>query len=1191
MKDKILKRTVSVVLSIMMIFSMTTVGLVSVSAAKTGGGIPGMGVVKTVGGRMFQEFTSYCISNDVPYLSDTFYYVLCNPSQRSSIKTNATVQQINKTVNEINQKMDVVLDDLCEIQTGVEISNTQQVYIDSKNDLDNYWNDNYKDVWNTYELALQTELEIDEKLQNGSKTTDPDIIELQKKAEKYMNSFVSNYKDDIVGLSDNAEGYDDYVYDSNVFTKEMDNFNDYIVSYLVASENYLRSVYPYEHEITENMYCCFQYCLQIESKVYQMHKAFSVYSDTIDITTGTSTCDEIPDVTEVTEFTEETTYFENLLRNQLYVTDIHNFMVTEEFLNELKSTLKEGLDKEYNPPVVETTTSIGGKEVPCYKIRDNKSLDYFLITQQSESLNSSVSSWKNGIGETVYRPNTVLNEKYTDDGQYKMISSLSEMPSLNGRDNLLNYLRSSDSGLGFTKISQNTNYIILDNCSYNKNGVWNMQFVLVNNPSDSNTPTEVVNMTSDKVYQNSQNTFIRIYRSVTEDKFFNSKENKCWKVSSIGDVPSTISLHDGQTLDLSIITESPKCPTTIIASGECTIIGNPDVTFNNVNIIIDTDEQVTIKNLNTKCTQYGTPIEVKSKDSKIKFEGENTFTGYGGYVNHDIYTQYDFGNNPVGTSQGMLIDSGCSVTITGDKVSFYGDCGGSGICTCGDLTIDGLDVVSVGSYKEVTVGYMDVGYDYSVKKYCTTYSVGSGIGASVSYVNQEKSTGQTYTSYGQINIINGSNVTAKGVMPDGKDNSYSMDIGGVVYANGFNYGSFTTPISKMRTVHVSGNISNSTISTENGNIDSKITYSNSKFDKDQYTITTVTSGSDGVTDKGISVKVHGKDGETDWMKCSNLGDSKGEETLTVTGSYVGEIEYIEVKINSGSNSWYPEKITVKSQIGNDEVTFYGGKWINENETYTLTESDNVIEVTIKTGDLDNSGTDCGVRINLVDSNGVESGWINLSEIHPDKNAFEKGDKSTFYISVPSNFGKVQYVELKTISNSTAASDWYIDDITVTQVQGTNKGDTFTVNCDQWDVNDHVMSFGRETGKIGTFDVEIKTSNSNKSGTDADLYLKLIGTNGSTDSVLINKYTDSYTSGTNYEKGDTDKFRITFDLGKEGLGQIKGIEVINKGGGSGPDWKVEYIKVTEILPDGTKGSTYQFNINEWINSGETYTKYL
>ena len=78
--------------------------------------------------------------------------------------------------------------------------------------------------------------------------------------------------------------------------------------------------------------------------------------------------------------------------------------------------------------------------------------------------------------------------------------------------------------------------------------------------------------------------------------------------------------------------------------------------------------------------------------------------------------------------------------------------------------------------------------------------------------------------------------------------------------------------------------------------------------------------------------------------------------------------------------------------------------------------------------------------------------------------------------------------------------------------------------------------------------------------------------------------ENYTPGNNYERDDTDKCRVTFDLGKNGLGNLTGIKLYNKGGGAGPDWHVDYVKITEINPDGSRGKTYHFNFNCEIVSG-------
>lgn len=65
-----------------------------------------------------------------------------------------------------------------------------------------------------------------------------------------------------------------------------------------------------------------------------------------------------------------------------------------------------------------------------------------------------------------------------------------------------------------------------------------------------------------------------------------------------------------------------------------------------------------------------------------------------------------------------------------------------------------------------------------------------------------------------------------------------------------------------------------------------------------------------------------------------------------------------------------------------------------------------------------------------------------------------------------------------------------------------------------------MSFGRETGKSGTFEFDIKTQNKAGAGTDATIKIKLIGTNGETNLVNVEPFIDSYTSGDNFERTTT-----------------------------------------------------------------------
>ncbi len=1207
MKNKVWHRTISMLLSTVMILSMCTVGTANVSAGEFLGipNMPGSSILNFIGGRIYNEFTSYCVSNDVPFLGDAFYFALYGPAQRSAMKTSITVQEINATINEIKKDVSTTLEILEEIKNTVTVGFAKTDYESKLIKLQNIEN-KYTDTWNNYydasiysQQAQLLKEEMNSKAEAGTLTElekinyESDIYSLEKNADIATKSFILNYQEDIMGLQSNVitvETPAQYV-KSIHFDREMSEANAAIEEYLLACETLLRASYDFEHEITENMMRAYEYCIKIETQMYSVHEAYASVNAVDNFKKNNpSKIDEIPKMDELLDFSKERESILSYLYNQITVCNLDNLMVRQDFFDKKqkeyeKITSKKifAIGEEYNPPIVETTTQIGGKTVPCYKVRDNKSLDYLLITQQAETYSSTTESWKNGIGTTVYRPTVVLNQKYTDDGNFKMISSLSEIPSLNTTNNLLSHFRTSE---GFDKIDQGIDGILLDTAVYQKTGIWNVSISGVGK-YNSGKPNEYVSTYSSKdLKSKTTDTYIRIYRELNKDRYFDNKTNT-WCVNDINDLPSIIAIHNGQTLDMSKLTATPAS-LTIIVSGEAKIIGNPNTTFSNTNIIINTDKQLTIKDLNTKCSRYSTAIEVKSNNSKIKFEGNNTFNGNGGTPNENTYCEYDYGYNPVGTSQGMLIDKNASVTITGKKATFNGSCGGAGICTLGNLTIKDATVTANGSQQEIQMYYINGNGRY----YIPVSSIGSGIGGSIGYVCSLDANGQTYTSYGKINIEN-SNVTANGVDSNTDDNSYSQDIGGFTYVSNI-FPGVKKEHYQYNTIRFSGgNISNSTLNLKNSRFDSSFVMANNIYNNDTYTITTVTAGTDGVTNDGISIKIYGSHDTTDWIKLSSLGDSKGTESATASSVFVGKIDYIDVKINSSSNSWFPEKLTIKSDLGKDEAIFYGGRWIHEKKEYRFYKTDSVFKINIKTGSIDNSGTDYDVNARLVDSNGRTTDWINLSDIHPDSDAFEKGDDSTFYIYTTSSLGKCQYIELESTSLfPLSASDWFIDEITVTQVQGAHKGDSFTVNPDQWDVNDHIMTFGREAGKVGTFDFEIKTSKATGAGTDASIILQLIGTKGSTNAVIyIDDYVESYTPGNNFEKNDKDKFRITFDLNEKGLGDIKGIYIVNNGDYFGPDWKVDYINVTEILPDGSKGNTYHFNIYDWIDAGERFTKYL
>lgn len=1176
---KLLKKLLSLTLAVIMIASMATVGITSVSAEGT---LTNM--ISVIGGRAFSEFTSYCISNQVPYLGGAFYYLLCDPGTRSSIQNSAKISAILSSVTEIQNTLDDMMKELDKIEAAVNQGNAEIKYMLIKQNLDKYAIDEpgthgYQTVWYCYEDMLEYLSLADEARANGNDELGDSY---DAKAKEAHQKFLNEYR--LAFLGGQELPYSEVYYNT-----DMDNINNLICGedpdplsqFLPALEKMLRLYYPCEHQITEQMYSAYEYCEVIQTRMYLIHKEYATY------TYMNSTDDEIPQ----DFFAKETEKLEENLNNQIINSGLNTLMTTEDVSD------VEGFKIPYE---FHTSVKINGKEYPCYIVRDNADLEYYLILEDAVKASDLVTKWRNPMGIDVYRPTGIIDSEYTDNGEFQMISSVENIEFLQGNPiGNLNYVinKTDEDGYAYNAFSKDVKSIalfsgeyyddwdLLDRCDV---AGWKVNFLDINEKENGEIVTATNSYTTEDLKDGSakDKKCIVIYKCIANDLTFD--KNNTLTVAYEEKMPSTIVLKDGETLNYSKLNNDVSgCK--IIISGEATVIGNPEVTLKDSQILVCTDEQVTLDNVNVKAPTLESAIVVNAYNAKINFKNNNTFTGNGKYIDEYGYPENDYNNNPVGAAHGMLINDNASVTLTGATATFNGSSGGAGICTWGDLVIDNATIIANGSYCEKT--YI---MDYVVNQYLSdtmkVYDVGAGIGASFTYTYSRPMIKSTYNNYGTITIKNNSDVTANGCTPKGTSNCYSMDIGGVTYisnAKHYNNGIHTESTSK----YLTGSIENSKVTTGNGRIDKDIKKSNGTFNKDSFTITTSTAGSDGVTSDNISFKLYGtvggKEVSTNWVtqKC---GDDKGEYTFVFTDTFIGsEITRIDVKID-GSNGWYPEYVKVTSDCSQINQTFYGGRWLDNSETITLTPEDNVFRVDIKTENDDNAGTDADVYVQLVDEKGNTSDTINASDVHPESDAFEKGDNMSLYMYAPENFEKLEYININTDANGTAAADWKIESLGAEQVSGKHTGDKFNITVNQWDPNGVTMSFGRETGKSGTFEFDIKTQNKSGAGTDATIKIKLIGENGETNLVNVEPFIDSYTPGDNFEKNNHDKGRITFKMPEGGIGEIEKIYVESSGGAASADWDLEYIDVTEIVPDGT-GQHVRFDAKCTIkkNSNRTF----
>jgi len=103
-------------------------------------------------------------------------------------------------------------------------------------------------------------------------------------------------------------------------------------------------------------------------------------------------------------------------------------------------------------------------------------------------------------------------------------------------------------------------------------------------------------------------------------------------------------------------------------------------------------------------------------------------------------------------------------------------------------------------------------------------------------------------------------------------------------------------------------------------------------------------------------------------------------------------------------------------------------------------------------------------------------------------------------------------------------------------------------------------------------IRIKTADKSMAGTDANIFISLVGEKGTTREVKLNPLI----SGNAFEKNDLDR---VYDLDLEDVGQIRELLLRSDEWGAGSDWYPEYLSVARF--DAT------FNIGAWIDDKKVH----
>uniref|UniRef100_A0A7N8XV07 Lipoxygenase homology domains 1b n=1 Tax=Mastacembelus armatus TaxID=205130 RepID=A0A7N8XV07_9TELE len=285
-----------------------------------------------------------------------------------------------------------------------------------------------------------------------------------------------------------------------------------------------------------------------------------------------------------------------------------------------------------------------------------------------------------------------------------------------------------------------------------------------------------------------------------------------------------------------------------------------------------------------------------------------------------------------------------------------------------------------------------------------------------------------------------------------------------------------------------------------------------------------------------------------------------------------------------SPGWYCEKVVVYCPFTGIEQTFPCSKWLDEKEGDGLIERELYEMVSLRqkrqkkhpwslwiwTSDLPNAGTDADVCFQVYGEKGKSD------EIRLDNKTdnFEQGQVDKFMVELP-DLGKLTKLRIWHEKRS-PFTGWHLSKATLMKSLTKEK---YTFPCERWlDTNEDDNEVVRELPASGDliYRVTVCTGTVSGSGTDASVFLNLIGDQGDTgDRLLVN----CKNSMNKFEKGNLDEFIIE----AVAIGQIRRVRIGHNGKGGGCGWFLDKVIVRE--EGQAEAQAVEFPCNRWLDRNE------
>ncbi|XP_076005611.1 lipoxygenase homology domain-containing protein 1 [Genypterus blacodes] len=293
-----------------------------------------------------------------------------------------------------------------------------------------------------------------------------------------------------------------------------------------------------------------------------------------------------------------------------------------------------------------------------------------------------------------------------------------------------------------------------------------------------------------------------------------------------------------------------------------------------------------------------------------------------------------------------------------------------------------------------------------------------------------------------------------------------------------------------------------------------------------------------------------------------------------------------------SAGWYCDKVVVYCPFTGVEQTFPCGKWLDEKEGDGLIERElyEMVSLRLKkqkrypwslwmwTSDIAGAGTDAEISFQVYG----EKGKSDEMRLDNKTDNFEQGQVDKFMIELP-DLGKLTKVRVWHEKRNPFAG-WHLSKATMMKTLTKEK---YNFPCERWlDTNEDDNEVVRELPAMGDhiseplpiikYRVTVCTGTIGGSGTDASVYINLIGSQGDTgERELVNCKNNI----NKFEKANMDEFIVEAVT----IGQVLRVRIGHDGRGGGCGWFLDKVKVRE---EGQADSqSIDFPCNRWLDRNE------